>query len=203
MQILRIKYRKNNADIETDEGTYPKVSLTALAHFGLTEGMEPDASRFNAFLEASEKDNAKEYIFGLLSRGAKTEKEARQKLREHKFSKRSADHAIAVAKEYGYLSDARYAVRYAETAANTKGAYRIKRELKQKGVADEEIESALSEVETDETEACAAVAARFMRGKELDEKTLERLYRHLSSRGFSYDAVKSSMRAVGREITDD
>lgn len=138
-------------------------------------------------------EGAYKYVLDYLDRFDRTEMQVRRKLKERGFDTESRAAAVTKAKGYGYIDDERYATRYVELHAATKGKRRIKRELAEKGVSETIIEKVTSDIE-DEHDSCYAVAEKFLRSKKRDEKLRERLFRHLVSRGFGYDDIKSTMR---------
>lgn len=202
MLIEKIVYMKKYAEITADGDVYDRISLSALAEYRLKEGDDVPESVFVSFIKDNEMKLAKEYACSMLARGAKTEKEVKNKLYEKGFLKESVDAALSTVKNYGYVNDEAYSQSYIERNASGKGAYRIKFELKEKGVDDKTIEEAVKNAELDETESARAVAAKFMKGKTNDEKAKERLFRLLASRGFSYDTIKTVLREKGADLDE-
>ena len=203
MKIEAIKHHKNSADIKADGVEYKKLPLAEIVRFGMKAGAELDDAFFQEFLKACDKTAAKEYLLGLLSRGSKTEKEARNKLYQKGFRKESIKMAIEFAKQYKYIEDRQYANAYVQTNKQGKGTFRIKAELKQKGVSDEIIAEATEELQETEKESALAVGARYARGKDLnDRKVKEKLMRHLASRGFAYDVMREVLAKLGANTED-
>ena len=96
------------------------------------------------------------------------------------------------------MNDASYAQAYFHDQAKKKGLFRIRLELKEKGVPEETVEAILEE-EEDDAEAAFSLAARHFRGKDLsDLKEQQRLYRYLASRGFQHETIAS----VRTRLTD-
>ena len=93
------------------------------------------------------------------------------------------------------LSDNRFATQRVVARAGRYGNARLKQELRQKGVADEDIAAALPEG-GDEAERCRAVWARKFR--ELPQSAAERAkqMRFLQYRGFSGEAIRRVMRGA-------
>ncbi len=95
---------------------------------------------------------------------------------------------VARLREHNYLDDARYALDYARTHAQSRrqGRFRIARELRARGVPDRHIEAALDAVFA-ETDEAALVRARLkrrlahVRGT-LDRRQLASLYGRAPSR---------------------
>lgn len=196
--IEKIKVNRNSADITVNGEIYKKANLEAVAKFKLKEG-EISSEEYMEFYRESDKLNAKKYVFDMLARAPKTEKQCREKLYQKGYLKESVDYAIDTAKAYGYISDENFAKYYVDTRASATGNYRLKNELKMKGVSEDIIGETLAERE-DETECAISVARKFIKGKDLsDEKTYERLMRRLVMRGFNYDDIKTAISKIKEE----
>lgn len=203
MKIEEIKYHKSTADITAGGAVYEKLPLSEVVRYAVAKDTEMDDGRFEEFLASCDRTAAKDYLFAMVARGAKTEKEARIRLYQKGFRHESVTNALALAKQYGYISDSAYAETYVEINKASKGGYRIRSELKLKGVPDELIAEATAGIGEIEKESAARVAVRLSSGKDLsDKKTRERLFRQLASRGFSYDAVKEAIAALGADTAD-
>jgi regulatory protein len=113
---------------------------------------------------------------------------------------------IARLKESGLIDDARYAKQFARqrTEIRHQGKYRVARELRARGIADQHIETAVEEATANSDEA-AMVRERinrklkFLRG-EIDDKKIASLYRMLLRAGFSTDTIR---RELKRATTED
>ena len=87
------------------------------------------------------------------------------------------------------LSDQRYASQRVASRATRYGNVRLKQELRQHGVSDDDIATALPEA-GDETERCRAIwAKKFGRPPQSAEERAKQL-RFLQYRGFSGDAIR-------------
>lgn len=120
----------------------------------------------------------------------KTERQVRTWL----FKKRQegeflpVDEIVARLKELGYINDERYAKNFTETKQIKYGKKSIRQRLVQKGVDRQLVDAAVSEI-ADQTELARTLAERYMHNKQSDQKTLQKLYRFLLSKGFDYDIV--------------
>ena len=111
------------------------------------------------------------------------------------------DPLIEELKEYGYLDDLKYSRLFIESGFEKgRGIYRIRRELRQKGVDEETITAAEDELESlpDEYEMAMEIAARALENvetSEMDRMELEALKgkvaRRLAGRGFSPSVIYS------------
>ena len=76
-------------------------------------------------------------------------------------------------------------------------------ELRSRGVADEEINTALCDLDEEQEIATATeILKKYMRGKENDVATLQKAFRYLMGKGFSYEVVKAALSACG-EIEEE
>ena len=116
---------------------------------------------------------------------------------------------IASLRERAYLDDARYALDYARSHAQSRrqGRFRIARELRTRGVPDRYIEAATSAIfaETDEASLVRARLKRRLanvRGP-LDQRKIASLYASLLRAGFPADVVRAEIRAATRAAVSD
>lgn len=107
---------------------------------------------------------------------------------------------LARLRELKYLDDARYAHDFARTHAKLRrqGRFRITRELRARGVADQHIEAALDKV-FEETDEASLVRTRLQRRLAhirgpLDQRKIASLYGSLLRAGFSSDIIRAELR---------
>ncbi len=203
MKIESIKFGKKFVSMVVDGQQYTKLSPLAVQQYRLTTPKEIYQEDWQEFLVANDEICCKENIMTMLSSSMRTEKEARHKLRLKGHSYTAINKAIELAKGYGYLSDDIYAENYVICAKSHKGKFKIKRELKEKGVSEDIIETSTANLAEDELQAAQNITTKFMRTKSIDDpKTKEKLFRHLASKGFSYDTIKQVVSRIGID-TDD
>lgn len=151
----------------------------------------------------SEKDTAFDKALTHLSATLKTEKQISDFLSKKGYLPAVIDYVLEKLRTYNFLNDREYAETYVQSVAKRKGGRLIKMELRSKGIDDESIENALSSLdETDELETAKTLLLKYMRGKKADVPTLQKAYRHLMGKGFSYDVIKEALSAYG-EIDED
>ncbi len=201
--IEEIKRGKKSYTIVANGETIKNVNVDVALSYSLQEG-EMERQRFNEFLKESDRQNAKAYLYSMIARKARTTKEARDRLYEKGFHKDAVEYAIEAVSSYGYLDDAQYAKNFVENSLRNKGGYRLKKEMQLKGVSEENINEALTEIDDEvERDSAKILGAKYLKGKSLeDEKVREKLFRFLVSRGYSYDTVKSTIKELGVEIDE-
>jgi regulatory protein len=109
---------------------------------------------------------------------------------------------LARLRENGQLDDARYAKQFVRqrTEIRRQGKYRITRDLRARGVADEHIEAALTE-SAEQTDETALVRQRIERKLkltrgEVDERKIASLYRSLMRAGFAPDLIRRELQSM-------
>ncbi|MBL8420717.1 MAG: recombination regulator RecX [Dechloromonas sp.] len=129
----------------------------------------------------------------LLTRRDHSRAELRAKLAAGAESAEQLDAVLEVLQAECLLSDRRYARARVVARAGRFGDARLKQELRQHGVGDDDIAAALPEG-GDEVLRCRAVWERRFRElpQELEERA--RQVRFLQYRGFSGEAIRSVMR---------
>ncbi|MGA3294710.1 MAG: regulatory protein RecX [Candidatus Acidiferrales bacterium] len=144
-----------------------------------------------------------------LMRRAHSIHEMREHLGRRADDKDLVSAVVARLREHNYLDDARFALDYARTHAQSRrqGRFRIARELRARGVPDRHIESALDATfaETDESALVRASLQRrltHVRGS-LDNRKLASLYGSLLRAGFSSDTIRTEIRALTRAAVPD
>ena len=146
----------------------------------------------------SEKNTALDKALTHLSATRKTEKQIRAYLTEKGYLPAVVEYVLEKLRSYNFVNDGEYAEAYVEHAVKRKGERKIRMELRGKGVADEQIDAALSQVdEEQEIETATGILQKYMRGKTADKETLQKAYRYLMGKGFSYDVAKSALSAFG------
>ena len=71
-------------------------------------------------------------------------------------------------------------------------------ELKNRGVAEADIDAALESVDEEtQVQSALAILQKYMRSKTSDKETLMKAFRYLLGKGFSYDVAKSALSAFG------
>mgnify|MGYP000944982757 CR=1 FL=1 len=131
----------------------------------------------------------------LLTRRDYSRAELKGKLAAEAESEEELDHVLAALQTERLLSDERYAAQRVAARGSRYGNARLKQELRQKGVTDEDIETALPEA-GDETERCRAIwTKKFGHLPETPEDRAKQM-RFLQYRGFSGDAIRRVLRGA-------
>lgn len=189
---------KRRCNIYVDGRFYCGLTLETTVKHRLKVGQVVSPAFLSEIQLESEKNTALDKALTHVSATRKTEKQVRDFLSGKGYLPAVTDYVVEKMRGYNFLNDGEYAEAYIESAGKKKGARLIKMELKSKGVSDEEIDEALSELEDGaQTDAAKAVLQKYMRGKTADRETLQKAYRHLMSKGFEYEIAKSALATLG------
>ena len=146
----------------------------------------------------SEKSTAFDKALTHLSATRKTEKQMRSYLASKGYLPAVAEYVLEKLRSYNFVNDGEYADAYVEHASKRKGGKMIRMELRGKGITDDKIDEALSKVdEESEIDTAKGILEKYMRGKNADKESLQKAYRYLIGKGFSYDTAKSALSAFG------
>ncbi len=102
-------------------------------------------------------------------------------------------------KKRGWLSDARFTEQIVHARSHKFGSAKIAHELREKGVADELIADAISQVKENELESAREVWRKKYNTAPTSRDEWTRQARFLQSRGFGFDVIKKVLNTK----TDD
>ena len=132
-----------------------------------------------------------------------TKYEIKQKLLKYGFSSLVIDSSIKKAEEYGYVSDALYAKLLVESKKN-KSKLEVKSFLIKKGIKSNIIEEETKIISEDqEKDNASKLAEKYMKNREINQKTLAGLYGFLMRKGYSSNIVNFALRKYKCEEFED
>lgn len=195
------KKDKTRCNIEVDGRFYCGMKLETVMQNRLKAGMSVTPEFLSAMQLESEKQTALDKALTHISVCMKTEREVRDYLKKKGYLEDVCDYVLDKMRGYGFVDDLQYAKRYAESAGKKKGARLIALELKRKGVSDECVQEAVSQMGSGE-ESANRVLHKYLKGKEFTRENLHKAYGYLLSKGFDYDTASSALRSLGDEDED-
>ena len=187
IKLSSVKYDKKNksyAIYSNGEIILSIIDDTLLYFTEIAAGNIIERKLISDIVKYDERMRAYRDAAAQLMRGMKTESELRKKLVSLTYADDAIDFAVSKCKDNGYLNDENYVKVYVERYASSRGATRIKYELKRKGV-DEKF---LKDID-DDKESARELAIKFYKKKANDPKVKEKYYRYMISRGFEYETV--------------
>ncbi len=140
-----------------------------------------------------------------LMRRAHSVHEMKQKLARRTDNELLLRAVMARLKENGQLDDERYAQQFTRnrTQSRKQGKFRIARDLRARGVADNQINAAIEDAAAT-TDAVAMVRQRIERKMrsyrgEMDERKIASIYGSLLRAGFPSDVIRKELKNLTRE----
>ena len=198
MQITEIKQvgKTNKYKIYVDDGFFATLLDEDIVKNHLKSGLEIEEEKLRTICFEGQKRVALDCAMKLLGNYPKTEKELRRYLKEKGYTLDTIDYTCEKLKEYKFLDDSNFADMFIKANKGKKGKRLISFELKQKGVPEHIISLKLENLEE---EPCLPLALKFMKGKPKDEKTKQKLYRFLASKGFGSEGIFIALRQIFKE----
>lgn len=186
----------------TVDGTYRfEVSSEILREHALAVNDELSAARQRKMLIADEMGDAREVALNYVSYKPRTKAEVRRRLGRGDFRSIVIEDVVYELSRQGHLDDAAYARMFAEERFSSKGygPFRVRQDLRKRGVPEEMIEQAIDEVfdaGSVRSEALRLAEKRWPRLAYEDDarKRAKKLFDFLARRGYPFD--------VAREVVD-
>jgi regulatory protein len=149
---------------------------------------------------AQSEEAAREQCLRLLAIRPRSANELRRRLKSSRFEDRVVESVLAGLAQAGLVDDEDFARAWVASrqASGAAGHRKLRWELRRKGIAEDIIRTVVDEGIDDEAEFRQALelARRRLRGSPAEPKTLARLQRLLSSRGFRFDTVEAVVRRI-------
>lgn len=148
-------------------------------------------------------EEVKDKALTLLEFRSHSEQELRQKLRQKGAEDDDIDRVMVFLKEYNFINDADYAKRLAADLVNLKkfGLYRVRSELKSKGIDEEIISLTLEGMDTDEEQTLLPLVEKKL-GGDFEKKNVDRTIRYFLYRGYSFDDIRRCIEYAKRNEED-
>lgn len=146
-------------------------------------------------VDEAELKKAKVYALRVSNLRPRSVEELKEKLRDKGFTQEVIERVISEFAKNGVLNDPKFSKLWVESRlrSNPKGAFLLKRELKEKGVKDEVIDQAIKESagEHSEYEVVKTLAeSRMAALKGLEAAAVKRrLFGYLRRRGFTVETI--------------
>lgn len=188
---------KNNKRVSVylNGAYYCGLDLLTVMQARLKVGQEIDENTLVEIQRSSEAQACFDSALNFISKSVKTEKEIKDKLIKKGYLEEIVLETIEKLKSYNFVNDKDYINRYVSTYKNNKSKKLIKFELQKKGVNKLDVDECLDEIES-EFETALKIAEKYVKNKEKDDKTFQKCYKYLLSKGFSCDDSLSATKKV-------
>ena len=204
MKINSIKLKSNRNSnifiIEADEQQF-EFHSDVIVKFGIATNAEIENDIFQKAKEESDYIICLNTANNYLGASLKTGKQLKDYLIKKSFSKKIVDRVLEKLKEYGVVNDKIYASAFVNSNENKFSKRMLQQKLLSKGVKKEEFEESLNEC--NDRELCVTFANKFMKNKLMDDKTKEKLIRHLQYKGFNFDDIIFALNKLKINIDEN
>jgi regulatory protein len=192
--------RKDRRSIFVDGRFVVGVDEDVIADLGLKVGQQFSEDELNAVVRAEILRKAKERALNLLSYRARSRKELAGRLRRAGYDEEIVEETLSRLENTGLIDDAQFSQGWVNSRVSGKGLgkVRVRWELRQKGVASEVVEEALSSVDPDERKLAAdAARRRWEKDKDPDLRARRRrVASYLQRQGFEWQLVSEMMEKL-------
>jgi regulatory protein len=171
----------------------------------LRVGQELTEEKIEQLIGQDARERAYQQAMLFLSYRARSELEIRKNLRKHEIPEPVVDETIERLRQDGLANDDQFAQAWVENRNTFRPRSRrmMAMELKQKGLADEAIQSAIQTVD-DDASAYEAARKRAARFKGLEWNDFRRkLSEFLARRGYSYSVIAPVVTRIWSEMHAD
>jgi regulatory protein len=168
----------------------------------LRVGQELDEKKIEQLQAEDACERALQQAILFLSYRARSESEIRQNLRKHEIPEPVIDQTLDRLRQDGFANDNQFAKAWVENRSTFRPRSRrmLAMELRQKGLGDESVKTALESVD-DEALAFEAAQKRAARYKDLEwNEFRKKLSDFLARRGFSYSVTSTVVTRIWNEM---
>lgn len=194
---------KQRVNVELD-GSFGFGLALNLA-LGLRRGQMLDEAAIAALQTQDAVEMAWERVIRLLAIRARSAQEIRQYLQRNAAEPTIIDSVITRLQERNYLDDAEFAKAWVQnrTTFRPKGARVLQHELRQKGIAPEDIQTALAGLDEQAAaqQAAQKVLSRYQ--KLAPAVAQQHLLAYLARRGFGYQVCRAVVQQLLSTVSDD
>lgn len=198
------KKNKNRVNLYVDEEFLMSMHISLMYKLKLKIGSEIDKEKLMDIIKMDDYEKAKFKALNIIGKSEKSEKKITEKL-SNEFNTETIEKIISFLKDYSFIDDEKFAKSIVKDNQNSKklGKNRIKQNLYSKGITENDINIAMSgmdyELEIENAMYLARKRLEKLRGEE-NRKIKNKLYQHLSYKGFGYDTIQI---AISRVLNSD
>jgi len=202
MKITKISTQKDSSRINlyVNDEFYLGLPAEAIIEFKLKKDMELDPETAQRLRCYDELQRAKSSAYRYLSYRQRTVREMIDYLTRKGFEQQSISNVIELLKESGFLNDESFAKAYVDdkTRLNDLGAYRLKAELRKKGIGEELIKETLSDLEPDIEHLVELIQRKYSSSLTGDKNsTMRKAAGFLQRKGYGYEVIKKVLEKLG------
>ncbi len=198
-KISAIKQQVKRADrysIYVNSKYVFSLSEAELLKTGLRIGQEFTQKELEDLRKAAVLDKGYDRALNLISRRSRSRWELEDYLKRKDYEPEAIENILGALSEKGYVDDHDFAKRWVENRRllKTTSQRRLRQELKEKRVANDIIDQALEEDETDEREVLRELVERKRKQTKYQDDL--KLMQYLSRQGYNYDDIRIVLKEL-------
>ena len=197
-KVVLQKKDKTRCSVSIDGDYEFSISIDCVVKYGIKVGAEFSERQIEEFKEESERELALKKATSYLSKAIKTKKQLITYLKGKEYSDKAIYWVVDKLKEYGVIDDAKYARAYLEHN-KSEGKKLVDFKLMGKGVKKTDIETARDGFIDNSKEIAKTLAEKRLKNKEITQELLQKTYRYLLGKGFSYDEIEFALKEFRKE----
>ena len=187
--------RKDRFSVFLDKEFAFGIHRETLLKTGIAKGDDLSEKQIKEIQQFENLRAAKEKGLRLLAARPRSAKELADRLKQARYSSETIEHVLKEFDRLGLLNDAEFGKMYARSQMITKpmGQFLLRRELKFKGLKEEEIEQAVDAAYEEQSEKQVAFELALRRKKRVEYleemKAKKRVSDFLQRRGFNWEII--------------
>ncbi|MCR4740710.1 MAG: RecX family transcriptional regulator [Lachnospiraceae bacterium] len=204
-----IEYKKGKYRICLNDEFAFVLYTSELKDHGIKAGAELSEASYEAIVNNVLKKRCRAYALHILKKQDRTVRELRSKLSEALYPEEVIDDALSYVSSLHYVDDVRYSENYIRSVCGRLSLFEIKTKLLSKGVAAEDIESAIEncrdenildeDTETGLLKKLLLKKLRSFEGKP-DDREKERIFASLYRKGFRLSDIERVYEEIGGDM---
>ena len=163
-------------------------------------GQDIDEEALSQIKKQSDVLLSREMALKFVEKCLKTQKQVYDNLKQKGIDDDAINDAIEFLKKYGYIDDEYYAKQYVSSKKQYGKNY-LKQKLFAKGIKKDIISRVLNDHEIDE-DTLYNIVEKYIKNKTIDEKTKQKTYRYILSKGYTFDEAKNAVNKVFGDSDD-
>lgn len=188
--------------LHLSDGSRMKVAARVVIDQGLYQGMELSEEDLGRIMDEAQRASAKDRAVRIVSTTSVSERELKRRLIQRGERPEDAEDAAAWLKDLGAVDDEAMAKRVVQRCVDKGyGEARIRQELYAKGIPKQYWEEALTDL-PDMSDAIDRFLNQRLRGREPDQKELNRVIAALQRRGHNWEDIHSGLRRYQIELEE-
>lgn len=204
--ITQQKHNKSRMSVFVDGEYSFSLEDTDIIFLGIKVGREITEEEIKEYNQRCNYTKAFSLALDLISRKSATKKQINEKLKKSGYDEDIVTMVCDELKSMGYLDDVEYAREFAKDMISYKkqGKTKIIMELKNRGISQDDIREALSDMDFCEEDSISEhLLKKFSQSDLTDMKSKEKAMRYLLYRGFSpSDASEGIARFVRKQMEE-